>query len=376
MSIKKVLKNINIQWGLAFILLSACVDSVHFDVPPADLQFVVEGMITDGPAPYTVKVSTALNLSADSLSRPPVEKAKVKLYDDEGHDETLVEINPGEYLTTGIIMGKVGHSYYITIETADGRRFQSTPDRIYPVGEIDSIRYEFEARTKEEEYGDVKADVFNIYVNANAGNGDENFVRWRFNGTYKVLTNPELRETKIMEFTIKDPLPCSGYIVSPAPGGGKLEQVADCTCCTCWAKNYETMPQLSDVQLINNNQFKNIKVAEVPINQATFYDKYRVEIEQMSLSKMAFDFFKLIRTQKEGASNIFQPPSGEIKGNVTSVSSSDRVIGIFWATSLKSKSLYINRSEVPYKLPPIYYVTDKCTNYYANSSTAKPTFWE
>jgi hypothetical protein len=375
-NIRKNFLKLKTKWILSFLLLSACIERIDFDVPDAQFQMVIEGMISDASGPYMVKISRGLDLDADSLSYTPVENAKVKLYDDMGMVEDLVERSPGIYSSGGIIQGHVGHAYFIRIETSDGRIFESEPDLINPVGEVEAIRYEFEARKKDEDFGEVDANVFNIFVDAKAGNGDENYIRWKFTGTYRVLTNPELRKVTIREYTIMDPLPCSGYIVSPAPGGGLLTKVEECSCCTCWANHLETEPQLSDQQLISGDRFNNIKVAEIPINQATFFDKYHIGIEQMSLSRKAFEFFKLIRAQKNGSSSLFQSPSGEIVGNIHSVNSTEPVIGFFWATAVKNKSIFIDRKEVPYQLPPIYYVTDKCTNYYPNSSTEKPTFWE
>src|SRR5258708_13442047 len=63
-----------------------------------------------------------------------------------------------------------------------------------------------------------------------------------------------------------------------------------------------------------------------------------------SLSKKSFEFFRLIRAQKEGASSLFQPPFGEIKGNVSPVNSTAPVVGLFWATSVDRKSTRLNSS--------------------------------
>jgi hypothetical protein len=373
--LRAISSTLKIKWLVAFILLTACVDRINFNVPPAQFQTVVEGMISDRPGSYTVKVSKSLSLDASSSMRSPVEKAKIKLYDDEGNAEDFTETSPGEYTTGGILQGKVGHAYHIRLETPDGKIFESEPDRINRVGEVETIRYEFEARTVQKNYGEVAADVFNIFVDADAGSGDDNYVRWRFTGTYKVITHPELHAILPQGSTwLRDPPPCSGYIVAPALGGGKLEKVADCTCCTCWINQFESVPQVSDGQFIQGNQFRNVKVAEVPINSATFSDKYMVEVEQMSLSRKSFEFFRLIRAQKEGASSLFQPPYGEIKGNVSPVNSAEPVIGLFWATSVKAKYLFIPRSEVPYLLTPMDLVTDACTNF-SNSSANQPAFW-
>jgi hypothetical protein len=307
-----------------------------------------------------------------------VEQAMIRLYDDSGNSEDFTEQSPGVYTTGGIIQGQVGHSYHIRVETSDGRIFESIPDRINPVGEVDTIRYEFEARTEELSFGVADADVFNIYVDSEAGTGnsEENYVRWKFKGTYKVFSNPELHLAFLQVSTYLDPRPCSGYIVVPALGGGKLEKVGDCTCCICWVNQFEETPQLSDTQLISGGSFNDVKIAEVPINSSTFYEKYLVEVEQMSLSRTSFDFFRLIRGQKENASSLFQPPSGEIRGNIRAVNSDEHVIGIFWATAVRYKSLYIDRSAVPYTLPPIVFVPDACTSYYRNSTTTKPDVWQ
>jgi hypothetical protein len=133
---------------------------------------------------------------------------------------------------------------------------------------------------------------------------------------------------------------------------------------------------LSDVQLVSGGEFKNVKVGEVPISNNTFLEKYMVEVEQMSLSRNAFEFFKLIRAQKEGASSLFQPPSGEIRGNITPVNNNDPVVGLFWATSLRKKTTFILPTDIPYLLTPFEYITYPCYNAFDNASTTKPENWE
>ena len=359
------------------ILVDACVERIDFDVPPAQFQMVIEGTITDSPGPYTVKVTTALSINQDSSLVTSVENANILLIDDEGNEEDLVEVSPGTYVTGGIIQGQVGHAYHVVVKTENGKIFESAPDTLKSVGAVENIRYEFESRVIKQPYGEVQADVFNVYVDADAGEGENNYMRWRFTGTYKVLTYPQFHLTYYRDYVpYKSPPPCSGYVLVGGPGGGLLVQVGPCECCTCWAKQFESLPQLSDMQLISGSKFKNVKVGEVPISNATFFEKYMVEIEQMSLSRNSFDFFKLIRAQKLGASSLFQPPSGEIRGNIKAVNNHDPVVGLFWATSIKKKSIFIYPSDIPYRVPPIEYITDDCSTSYPNSSTTKPTSWD
>lgn len=365
-----------LRWLITFVMISACVDRIEFDIPLAQQQFVIEGMITDAPGPYTVKVSKGISLNANSLDRLPVVNAHITLFDDLGNEENFSEVSDGVYQTGGVLQGVIGRSYHIRLLTAEGKIFESERELLHPVGEIEDIRYEFEARTVVETYGEVSADVFNIYVDATSDVALENFVRWRLTGTYKVTTLPELRVTEVPPYTpYKNPAPCSGYIVVEGVPGGKLERVGDCTCCTCWVNEFENVPQLSDTQLIRGGEFKNIKVGEVPINNATFHDKYLVEVEQFSLTRTAFQFFKLIREQKESASSLFQPPIGEIRGNIKSLNGNESVIGLFWAASVNKKSIFIYREDVPYPVTPIDFITEPCNEFYRNSSAQIPEGW-
>jgi len=364
-------------WLITFIMLMACVERIDFDVPPAKYQMVVEGMITDSPGPYTVTLSEAMNVDTDTVVHVPITRAMVTLYDDHGNSESFTENSPGIYATQGLIQGKVGLAYHIRIETSAGSIFESEPDVLNPVGEVEDIRFEYEKRTVVKTYGEVPADVFNIFVDADAGTEKENYVRWKFTGTYKVITDPKEHSTWNPPYLpYRNPFPCSGYILTGGAPGGLLVQVGDCECCTCWAKHFETTPQLSDMQLISGSQFSNVKVGEVPINSTTFHEKYMVEVEQMSLSRQAFEFFKLIRVQKEGSSSLFQPPSGEIRGNINQVNNNDPVIGLFYAASITKKSIFIQKSDVPYLLTPIEYITYPCYDYFENASTTKPAGWE
>jgi hypothetical protein len=374
--VKVKYRRIKFIWWLAFIVM-ACVERIDFDVPPAQFQIIVEGMITDSPGPYTVTVTKGLNVNIDSIVVAPITNAHLTLFDDEGNSEPLTEKEPGIYITGGLIQGEVGHEYHIRVETSDGRIFESAPDKLNPVGEIDNVHFEYEKRSVIKSFGEIPADVFNIYVDANAGSANENYVRWRYTGTYKVVTYPAEHYTWNPPYLpYRNPFPCSGYIITGGAPGGLLVPVGECECCTCWAKHYEPSPQLSDVQLVSGGEFKNVKVGEVPISNNTFLEKYMVEVEQMSLSRNAFEFFKLIRAQKEGASSLFQPPSGEIRGNITPVNNNDPVVGLFWATSLRKKTTFILPTDIPYLLTPFEYITYPCYNAFDNASTTKPENWE
>lgn len=364
--------------ALLFGLLTGCIDEPKFNAPNPSELIIIEGYISDLAGGYTVKISEGRSLNADSSENKSVEGAEIFLYDDTGNSEAFNEVAPGRYKTPGAIQGTVGHSYHIRVILPTGDVFESEPEKINPVGEITEIRPEFEARTVSSEWGETDANVFNVFVDALAGEASEKYVRWRFTGTYKVDTYPELYLTWTPPYTpYKDPRPCSGYIVVSGPegSGGLLEKIGDCTCCQCWVRLNESIPQLYDTQLIQGGEFKNIKVGEVPINGATFYDKFLIEVEQMSLTRTSFNFFSLIKNQKENASSLFQPPAGELIGNIKQINSDRNVIGLFWATSLRVKTLFLDKKDVPYPIPPDDPIFESCYDVYPNASNIKHPLW-
>ncbi len=370
-------KIFRMRWILLLYFVSACVERVELNVPPPQSLIVIEGMITTDAPPYTVKVSRGFALDADTVPFNPVEKLSIQLFDDQGNSESFVEKTPGEYISSGFIQGQIGHSYRIKVQTPEGKIYESEPDLIKPVGQVTDIHYEYERRIKQGKYYEEKTDLFKIYVNADAGAGVDNYVRWRFKGTYLVESYPQFYMRWIPPYTpYKDPWPCSGYRIGEGPigSGGLLIKFGECTCCVCWANHFEQMPQLSDVQLVANNKFNNVKVAEVPITSVAFANKYLVEVEQLSISKTVFEFYKLIRKQKEEAATLFQPPPGVIVGNIAAKNNNDLIVGIFGASAISRKHMFIFPSDVPFNLVPPDIDTNPCTRY-PYSTTNKPALW-
>jgi hypothetical protein len=132
---------------------------------------------------------------------------------------------------------------------------------------------------------------------------------------------------------------------------------------------------VSDDQLIEGNEFSHVRVGIVPISPVTFYDKYHVSVSQMAISKEAFNFFRLIKAQKEGATSLFQPVSGKLRGNVSAISGNQEVLGLFWAAGVHTSSIYIQRSQLPGYPGSLQDIISECTAL-KNASANKPAFWQ
>jgi hypothetical protein len=359
-------------WLLFFPVFAGCIDPIEFDVASNVSQLVVEGSITNEPGPYVVTLFRTRALQTDMDYRLPVEGATVTILSDAGEEEALIRKAPGIFVTTDI-RGVIGRSYFIRITTNEGAIYESVPEIIKSPGIIESLWYEFEARRKPLNTIDINDDRLNVYLNSTTQPEQENYIRWRVLGTYQIETQPWLRTKQNPDGPglIPDPHPCSGY----ENRANLLVEVKDCTCCTCWVTNYEPLPQVSDEQFNEDNRFRRKLVGIVPLKPDYFVRGYHVAVSQMSVSKAAYSYFRLIRAQKEGAASLFQPVSGKLRGNIYRTNSDEEVQGLFWAAGATSSTVYIDRDDLPNFIGPPPRMIIEC-DVLKNSTPTKPVFWK
>ncbi len=360
------------------------MDRIAFDTGNFDQGvLVVDGFITDAPGPYTVNLFESSNLY-DNLSRQePIVAKEVRISDNEGNHELLTLIEPGIYKTSENGMrGSVGKAYHLQITLIDGTVFESAPEEMRDVGMVDSIYYQFESAPSFDgptKYG------FQVYMDASSKVGFETHSRWRVTGVYKFQVYPEkhlFRSICPPAAASPDPVPCSGVTFD----GFRLvyDFEKPCTCCECWVNDREDKPYLSDELLVTEGSVRGRKIAYVPFEAENFsMGKYMVKVEQMSLSQEAFEFWKIIRDQKEGVTSLFQPAFGGIRTNFSSNNSDREVIGMFYASAVHTKVAFITSSDAPFPVPqPTFEFKDNC--FYWNScekvfesaSRTPPPEWE
>jgi len=362
---------------IVLVLISSCIDRIEIKVPDSySTQLVVDGVITDEPGPYTVRLTSSTKVESFLLFHKDFATgATVTIYDNVGSSELLTELSPGVYQTKeNGIRGVIGREYYLRIVTSNGKVYESIPDLLGPVGELDSLYYERESflpLNDQERYG------FRFYIDAQIPSGGEAYMRWRFTGVYAIVAHPELwgRRGPLPEGEcIRGPLACSG-IGSP---------IQVCTCCNCWVTRYEDKPHVSDNQFVFNGKAKKVEVGYVPVEFFPFQaGKYRVEVKQMSLSRIAFDYWRIIQSQKEGAASLFQPPTGKVRSNVFSRDGSNEVQGLFYASAVTTKQVYLTSKDVqdiklriPFWDCETGLIAEDCRKAFLFSTTTKPPDWK
>jgi hypothetical protein len=360
---------------LIIFLCSACVDKISFETDaPAAFPIVIDGYISDQPGPYTIKVSKVFDIESKLSVRTPISVKRLTISDDVGNEEDLMTVKEGEYQTNpNGIRGVVGRTYTLRIELLDGRVYESKPDKMMATGTVDKVYFQYKAQTTSDqstEYG------FDVLFDASAGSQENFYFMWKFSGTFKYDTNPELYTISCGEGRCPRPLPCSSYTLGI---DGQLQYLKPCECCSCWTSILNPQPVISDNQVIDGGRFISVKGGYIPITEWTFMYKVHAEIQQFSLSPQSFAFWKAIRDQKKAIGSLFEPQSGKIPSYFNQISGVPAPMeGIFFATSIHSKAVDITRLDVPNQnvIPPVTLpFANTCTERFPNATTVKPTFW-
>ncbi len=121
----------------AMAALSSCKKEVDLKLDKAGPHIVIQGEVTDAAGPYTVRINMSVDFNAAN-SFPPVSGGIVKISDNEGAADSLVETAPGVYSTSSI-QGKPGNVYKLTVQVGDSV-FTAASTMPYPVS-FDSISF-------------------------------------------------------------------------------------------------------------------------------------------------------------------------------------------------------------------------------------------
>lgn len=338
--------------------LSSCIKPFDIDVDEGAKILVVNGLITNEPGPYTVKLNKTTSYGGHFTDvHKDVLGAAVTITDDLGITETLAEVREGEFQTkVNGIQGRIGGAYTLRIRLKNGEEYVSETEKLQPVPPIDRLYFVFrETTTVDADGNEADAPLFEIRIDAKDPANEKNFYRWVSIGTYEVETQPE-------NFKIID------------RRGNQIAAPKEC-CWQCWiTKAGYTAAVISDRQF-NGKSLIGQPVSTIPITPQYLGIKYHVRLKQYSLSERGFTFWQMLGTQSSGTGSVQDPAPANLHGNITNAHNADeQVLGYFGASAVETKSMYIKRSDVPISLSRFEF-PDDC-RVISGATTTKPSFWE
>jgi hypothetical protein len=292
------------------VATTGCIDPLSLGVEaPRPKPLVVDGVVTNGPGPHTVRLSraAAFEQSLEGQTRS-VTDATVVVVDETASDSVRLEegARSGTYRSPeGALVGTPGHAYRLHVTLDDGTRYRSTAQTMPPPVPIDSLFAEFDP---------TPSPGFAVQVNANEPEGAPGFYRWSTRGTFEAP-------------------------VLPAPLDPPF---------FCWADDGPgaSVPVLND-RLIDGGRIVGERVRVVKATGKTSL-AYQVDVRQRTLTRAAFDFWSAIETQVEQTGSTFDPPPSPVPGNITNVSTPDApALGFFRAVGETRETLCVRARDFP-----------------------------
>ena len=201
-----------------------------------------------------------------------------------------------------------------------------------------------------EELGSTFISGVEVYVSYIDPSEIDNYYKWETNGTYSLKTHPELFKPLMSQVPV--PKEC---------------------CELCYTTEKNIAISISSDRFYNGNTFSN-KVLFIEDDGVRFSEKYIIEIEQLSISKEAYEFYELLNNQLSIKGNIFDPPPATIRGNIIGVSNpGEAVVGYFTATDVNRTEYHIYGDDLP-RVVPLPIIPDDCREV-RNGSIAVPYNW-
>jgi hypothetical protein len=318
---------------LLIVIVNSCITPIANFEQVANKSFLtVESFISDEQG----QQRTRIYMSADKILGSyftPVTRAKVYIVDEKGVREDLVEqATKGTYLTSAKFAGRVGGTYTLNIETADGKKYQSTAETMKPVPEIENLITQFEVLDNYAK-GDSRRGGFNVYVDFQdpSTQGDNyqwywkhyqraNFCETCVGGTYNFTSNtcvyPRVPTEQILNYF------CDG---------------------DCWDISFSTDLNIFSDTYLNGQRITGKQVARIPFNGVS---KYYLQFEQRAITRNSYNYYQGLNAQTQNTGTIFDVPAEtRFSFNIKSTTNpEEKILGIFDVYSVRKKIFYIDRT--------------------------------
>lgn len=129
---------------ISFTVLVSCYKPYDTNIEAKKKILVVNGMITNENTSYRIHLSYTLPFDSSGNSQPAY-ASNVHITDEKGTYYAFYNLGNGYYASDSLqFTGIPGSSYTLHINTTDGERYESGPQRLYPVAYPDSAYAEFD----------------------------------------------------------------------------------------------------------------------------------------------------------------------------------------------------------------------------------------
>ncbi len=290
------------------LIISSCITQFVPETDENDTMLVVEGMITDQPGVYTVKLSKSLPLSSNG-NTVVLTGCIVTISDDNGNWTSLYETQPGTYVTDGVFRGFVGRKYKLLINTNNPdlsyKNYESLLMEMKPVPLIDSLFYE-KITTEVTTDGRPLKQECQVYLNTYDPDGICKYFRWDFSETW----------------IFRIPYEVTNRI--------------------CWITNNSNSIFIKNTSVLSEDRIEKWPVNYISAITDRLSKRYSLLVNQYSINEDEYNYWEKLQNVTENVGSLYDITPVSIPGNIYCIEDpSEQVLGYFSVSAKTSKRIFI-----------------------------------
>lgn len=357
---------------LTFLFLKGCVVPVEPDYDYQDNILFIDAYALSEPglSSVTVKRSIYINGSYFLEDEP---NARVNIVNLEtGLTIEFTEDTIGRYFCPSDFAVAEGDTWMLDLTLQDGRHYESQPESITRLVPFEQVNVEYSDQVQFHKGFNRYIPGHRISVDWTDPPGEKNYYLWKYR-SYEPLMVCMLCENSILRKGYCNPI----WLNIDLPD-------YDYLCDTpCWRIRYGPDLPIFDDVFSDGAQIRNREIAIIPFYRA---QDILVELQQLSISESAFEYFSVINDLLTENTGLNAPPPAALFGNLYNPEDADEVVlGNFTAAAVSIKRIYIERETISdHPLTPDHDLTlENCldcpTTYPCMESfsrtSIKPTGW-
>lgn len=338
-----------IRWcgpGLLLTGLCGCVASYDPSLALNANLVVVSGLVTDLDEIQTISLSRSRSNADSSDITTPIQHAVVTVVVNGTTPVSLLEVQPGTYQFPTGFRGKVGNTYQLRFQTAEGTTYESSVETMASVPSIVRTYDQFNPQGPKKTADGLPVPANDIYIDTQDPVGDRNFYLWRWR-LYEIqqwcATCQQGRYVVVDVGPVgAGPIDIIGCVRDSTVGTTNL---FDYPCRgLCWDIFYNTDVDVFSDVYTNGQPLTGHKVASIPIYQR---DPALIVVEQLSITANAYRYYTLFAAQVQNTGTLADSPPAPLAGNIKNLANAtENVVGYFSAASVAVSHHKINRQDV------------------------------
>lgn len=306
-------------------VFTACEDEYHPDLVKYENLLVVDGLLTNGNDPVTVKLSVATAVYDKAYI--PLSGADLHVTDQNSEVISLTEIESGTYKPADTSWRAIpGNSYQLHITLPDGRKYVSAETELNPSIPIDAV-YGIE---EDPELGETDHQYpgLQFYVENHANTTDTLYYLWRLSQTYQFQSS----------FTI-DYIWAGAYM--PYPNPDSLH--------TCWKTENITQTLYGSTQYLDPTAVNRFPLHFVSTDTKELSIRYCLMVKQLNIPRDTWQFLNAIEQQNLDQGDLWSRQPIQIRGNIFREDQEDEpVLGYFIVAGETKKRIFLGRPDLPF----------------------------